>query len=155
MRSTEIINELGNRPYPYTAWTSPTGESFIAKSPDLKLQLSITVDQFSRAEISFEVNERYQITPSDKPYAILATVKEILAKELPKLIDNYKKLHNKKITTVEFEADIYEESRVKLYNRIVPVITKILGGWPAETRNSIRGVKIYTWKNPAWFGSPT
>jgi hypothetical protein len=145
MNVKEIITELGNAPYS-SAVTYADSKNVEIVSHDLGLAVNLTVNNFNNVEIEFTVNGKLSIAPNKNPYAVLSTVYDILSKELVKFIDNYQKIERNRIYVVQFYA--VESSRIKLYDRCVPIISKILGpDWKFKSSYQLNKSKQYRWEN--------
>jgi hypothetical protein len=145
MNAKEIITELGNAPHA-SAVTYADPEHMEIVSTDLGLAVHLTVNSFKNVEIEFTVNGKRSIVPNENPYAILSTVKSILSNELIKFIQNYQKAERRRIYVVQFFA--VEPSRAKLYDRCVPIISKILGpDWNFKSNYQLDKSKQYRWEN--------
>ena len=140
MRLAELLLELGNSSYSYDISYSDSRHMQI-DAADGRLVVNLMVDNNNELTIDFAVNGKYSVTGTGDAIRIFSTVKHILETELCEMI-------TPKIHTVGFAADKSEPSRVRLYNRIIPVITKILGHqWiNVDDNNDDNSLYFYTWK---------
>lgn len=128
MRLSEIllenkITEVFDSPHPYSISYSDD-EAVEILCPDLDLAVYLTRGLGESLEedtvfIEFAVNGKYELTGTGNAIAIFSTVIDILKTNLTKFIKDSK--------IVEFGADLSEPSRVRLYRRIAPKISSILG----------------------------
>ena len=152
MRADEsMITELGNAPMPYEPMALRMGrKGFENKDLDLRVFLNMKGEYV--LTIEFFVGMRFDITKGGNAIKILSTVVSIIKNEVPKFL-----AEEPGIGMVRFTADQTEPSRIKLYNRAVPVITAILGsGWffkGAEPRATLAPTSsrsdndlLYQWK---------
>lgn len=142
----ELLKETGNNPAPFEL--IPTGDADYAEiaARDIGLSVQFTrvfdpTDSY-RVFIEFTVNGRMDRTGGGNAVKILSTVNAILIEYLHKFL-------KPKDLAVAFLADA-EPSRIKLYDRLVPTVGRILGNnWVySEDLDSIalgRGVKDYVW----------
>lgn len=135
MKLHELLLELGNQWYPF---------ELVAHEPEymeiVSQGLTVYLTGMPNTIIEFAVNGEYNLTGRGNAYRILATVVKILETYLPKMI-------TEETRTVFFGADKSEPSRVKLYQRAVPVIGRILGNdWEYQKdTNSGNSIQTFTW----------
>lgn len=141
MRSREFITELEfgkARSYDFDPTMSTSNAfTFIAKDPTIgKIEVVFTIYPTHVLEIEYTLNESYGLTRDRSgivnAMTILSTVKNIVTKELPSIIDKTPGL-----TTVKFTSSIDEPSRTRHYEKsVVPFISALLGPnweyWPSE-----------------------
>lgn len=144
MRLTEFLIETGNAPAPFHLVTGDD-EYWEIASPEIGLTVYLSLNHAYGGEtvfIEFAVNGKYDATgDSQNPLKIFSTVKAILAKYLPGFARGY--------DFVTFGAEKSEPSRIKLYNRAVPVISQILGPeWQfSQVDDGPGSIKQYLWKH--------
>lgn len=134
------LNELGNVYYPFKV-VNKSDDLLIIESSKGELILYMTKPSDDTILIEFSVGGRYDITGEGNALIIFSTVKKMLETELPNFIDSNVKF-------ITFSAEKIEPSRVKLYDKTVPVISKILGNsWKYEPKqDQDSSLKYYTWK---------
>lgn len=141
----QTLLELFNFSYPYTLTKTITDEQYIqkrysAKTPIGQLRVDISKN-INIIDFSFSINEYYHLTGkgNKEQFRILGTVSEIIKNHLPEFIDNDVKM-------IYFDADASESSRVSLYNKIAPKITKLLdSGWKFKIDNAYGNI-LYIWE---------
>ncbi len=138
MRAREILNELGNAPASFDV-VSNNENVYHAESKKLGLDLYLG-REISGIIIEFAVHGRYDLANTGNAIKVFSTVKDMLVHGLSEYLqptDEY----------VKFGADLAEPSRVKLYSRMVPVISGILGSeWKYVERKPAGGIHIYVWE---------
>jgi len=139
MKLQELLTETGDNTVPFHIAKSGPDECRI-DAPDIGLMTFLTRIG-GQVFIDFSVGGRQDKTGSGNAFQIFATVGAILDKCLDRFI-------NDQDIMVTFGADKLEPSRVKLYNRLAPRVTKILGpSWRFTHGNERPGfpVKNYMW----------
>ncbi len=117
MRSKEFLIELGNNPYEYTL-SEPNVFTAYTKVGTLFVSL---YEFFDAIYIAFDLDGELELTKLGDQWRILSTVKNIISKELPKLL-------KPNVISIKFTGTNDEESRISLYNtKVVPFIKSILG----------------------------
>jgi hypothetical protein len=145
MKLLEFLTETGNQPAPfeledegYGVWGIRSGELglwvYLTRVPDENRKANNMV------VIEFSVHGRLVKTGEGNAVKILSTVNAILEKYLHSFL-------NINDQRVSFGADRKEPSRIKLYNRCIPEISRILGkGWQYTGEDeSGTSVKRYDW----------
>jgi KTSC domain len=142
MRAAEILLELGNSPVEYEV-TERTPDIYVVESPEigLKLFFSRVIEKgMDDVQIEFSVHGRYDLAKSGNAIKVFTTVKNIFETELLNFIQHTDEL-------IEFAAERKEPSRVSLYLRMVPMISKILGPqWEFIDEDMGHSIRIYRWK---------
>lgn len=145
MKALELLNELGNSFVAFdVTYCDDEFCEIIAESIGLVVYLSRGLSSRLKNEnvfIEFAVHGMYNITGTGNSIKIFSTVKKILETTLTKFIktsDNF----------VEFGAEKKEPSRIKLYDRIAPIVGNILGNnWNYVSDNSYgNSLKVYRWE---------
>lgn len=143
MKASELLTELGDKPAAYQV-TFSNNNAVVIESPDLGLRVEFEIGKFYDLWIIFSVNNYTGIQPSRHAVAILSTVQDIISKNLKSIVNDLRQ--TSPIWTVNFDAD--EPSRRKLYDRVVPLISRLLGEeWKFSGKNTLYGSKKYTWTN--------
>lgn len=143
MKLSELLLELGNDWYPFEV-TGETDEYLeVSTGNGLVVYFSQGLGDSGKVDllfIEFAVNGDYHITGKGNAITVLSTVKKIIETYLPKMV-------TRSIRFVQFAADKSEPSRIKLYQRAVPIITRILGyGWePVDMQNSESSLHTFVW----------
>lgn len=142
MRLLELLVETGNNPAPFHL-VNPDDEVWEIRSPDIHLNLYILRTQngrkFDQVVIEFTVGGNYNKTGTGNAVKIFSTVHAMLKKYLPAYIE-------RSDNVVTFGAEKSEPSRVKLYNRVAPEISKILGpNWEYGAVDDKGSLKRYVW----------
>lgn len=148
MRIQELLLELADKPAPYQADYCEDDACEI-NAPSIGLSLYLTrgsSDQlYETVIIEFSVNGKYNLTGEGgqrKAIQVLSTVENILAKYLRSFL---KPLD----THVTFSAEKAEPSRVSLYRKAVPRITRILKtidyNWEFVPTTSSGSLEYFTW----------
>lgn len=143
----ELLTETGNNPAPFAY--IPTGDSDYAEiaARDIGLSVHFTrvfdTTETYRVYIEFSVNGRMDVTGGGNAVKILSTVNAILIEYLHKFL-------RPKDSSVSFLADRIERSRIKLYDRLVPTVSRILGSnwvYSEDLDGGLLGspVKDYAW----------
>ena len=141
MRAKEFLTELGSAPLPYTSQRSLSTMKF--RNPELDLNVYFFF-YGPRLDIEFSVGGMRSMTGGGNAIQILSTVKNILQKELPSNLRG--------ITRIEFFAEKDEPSRIKLYDRAVPILANILGpNWGFSNSDENEDdyddeIKTYRWE---------
>lgn len=142
MRAAELLLELGDAPVEYKV-TEKTPDICVVEAPDigLKLFMSRVIEKgMDDVQIEFSVHGRYDLAKSGNAIKVFTTVKSIFETTLIDFIAPTDEL-------VEFAADRVEPSRVSLYRRMVPEISKILGPtWEFVDEDMGHSIRIYRWK---------
>ena len=143
--NNQTLLELFDFSYPYTLSKTVTDDQYIQKQYIAKTPVGVLKVDISKninvIDFSFSINNRYDITGTGngEQFRILGTVSEIIKNHLNELIDD-------DVRMIYFDADSAEESRIKLYKRIAPKITKLLGsGWKFKIDN-VDGAVLYMWE---------
>lgn len=141
----QTLLELFNFSYPYTLSKTVIDDGYIQKQYIAKTPIGVLKVDISKninvVDFSFSINNRYDITRegNGEQFRILGTVSEIIKNHLVELIDDDVKM-------IYFDADSAESSRIKLYKRIAPKITKLLGSeWKFKIDN-VDGAILYVWE---------
>jgi KTSC domain len=145
MRVTELLLELGNAPADYHV-TDNNPEYRTVVCEELGLEFTIS-RQFEKAYvysvfIEFSVHGKYNLTGSGNEIKILSTVRDMFETSLHYFLKPTDQI-------IEFASEKGEESRVSLYTRFVPIISKILGpGWKysGDQYNPDGGLRIFKWE---------
>lgn len=145
MKALELLNELGNSTVEFDV-THCDDEYCEIIAESIGLVVYLTRGLSSRIEnenvfIEFAVHGMYNITGTGNSIKVFSTVKQILESTLNKFIkksDNF----------VEFGAEKQEPSRIKLYDRLAPIVGNILGNnWKYVSDNSYgNSLKVYRWE---------
>lgn len=153
MKASEIITEIGDS---YFKWTAQGKDYVFKNSKGIKYEVRFD----SRRRIGKDSKEQSELsivfvmlpkksgqhaagwkTGVGDEFKTFATVKQIVQHHLGKI-----NLAN--LDMVYFQAMATEPSRVKLYNRFVPEVLKILGpGWEYESEDATANLKTYRFKN--------
>lgn len=158
MRYSEIVNEIRSNPniaYYDEQDYSPNHDDYYddiifpeygtrirdsqGKSHHLRIMFQY---EYGALEISFSVDGQYRLTKLDSTAAmrVFSAVQYVVSKHLPELIEKYE------FSSVYFAGDD-EGGRIKLYDRFIPYVSKILG--PHFRFENTRGRdargKIYRW----------
>lgn len=142
MRSYEFLTELGNKVYPYT---QTNNNEFTANLPDDRILrvmfYSVNIEWGSAIEISFSIDNSFEVTKKGDQFRIFSTVLKIIQNHLHAQIDPDDQY-------VLFSAEKSAIGRVILYsNRAVPLISEILGpDWEFETPKRDGDEIIFIWK---------
>lgn len=131
MKVTEILTELGNKPYPFKLDPDSDKTSKWVTSKDGKISLFMQGKEVYGQQhgwiidISFRVNGEIKQTGGGDQFRIFATVAQMIQKRLPPMINQLDPM------AVFFHASNEEQSRVGLYDRrAVDFFNKLLGpGW--------------------------
>ena len=138
MKIQQLITELGTFSYPFRVEHQDRENMIITSdSAALKLYFSRYRDQ---VEIEFSVGKRFLMTGQGNAFRILSTVLNMLEAHLGDFIQEQDSI-------VLFGSEKSEPSRVSLYTRAVPMISRILGrDWQyIDTDDSRSGLKTFKW----------
>jgi len=141
VRAAEILVELGNAPASFEVEVNDYsyGSVYHSESKELGLDLYLS-REISGIIIEFAVHGRYDISKTGNAIKVFSTVKDMLIRALNDFLepeDEY----------IKFSADSSEPSRVKLYWRMVPEISEILGPeWKYVKRTPAGGIHLYVWE---------
>ena len=143
--NNQTLTELFNFSYPYKLAKTVTDnqyiqKQYIASTPIGQLKVDISKN-INVIDFSFSINDQYNLTGEGKgeQFRILGTVSEIIKNHLLELIDDDVKM-------IYFDADSAESSRISLYKRIAPKITKLLGSnWKFKI-DDVYGNILYIWE---------
>lgn len=142
MRANEFLVEWGDKPDEYTE-VDKTGNSQIFKVDGLDLRVEFFATKEPKNVIStsigFDVKDMYHLTGKGNAVKILSTVSKIIKDNLSDFVTRT----NSNI--IECSADSKEPSRVKLYDRIEPLISKYLGSTWHFTTDADSFMKMYKW----------
>lgn len=143
MRANEFLVEWGDQPVEYTEVYN-SGNSQIFNAPALELSVEFFATKLAKniigTSIGFDVKDMYHLTGKGNAVKILSTVSQIIKDNLPGFVTRTKS------TDLVFTADVTEPSRIKLYDRIVPMITKCLGSSWHYIDEGSNGFKKKTYK---------
>ena len=147
MHIFEIINELADRPETF-ALVSQDDDVWEISADSLGLYLYLTrglgpKSKNDQVYIEFAVNGRYDLTKGGNAIKVLSTVIAMIKSYLPKFV-------NKQDNYISFGADKAEPSRVSLYKRAVPIISRILStmdyNWKYQNAGTSSGsLETYSW----------
>ena len=146
MKVTEILTELGNKPYPFKLDPDSDKTNKVITSKDGKISLYLEGKHVYGPnsgwiiDISFRVNGEIKQSGQGDQFRIFSTVAQMLQKRLPPMINQLDPM------AVFFHASNDEQSRVGLYDKYaVRFFNTMLGsGW---TFNRTVGPKdtLYQW----------
>ena len=136
MKIEDILLELGNTWYNYHV-TSKNEDYVEVRAEEAGLTVYLA-ENFGYVSIEFSINGRLDLTGGGDAFKILSTVKRILTEHLPDFAHHSNE--------VAFFASNNEPSRIKLYQRIVPVISGILGNGWTHQQSQVGNHEEFTWK---------
>ena len=148
----DIINEIGNNPYPvkvksldkyYQVWETPD------KNLRIVLSYRTPKNQPTVLETNFYTgtDQTTELTGTGDQFRILATVAQVYSDNIPKMIKEFQP------QTFRFIAKSSDKGRIKLYtNRGVKLISQILGSqWKFDGVQNIQiegnPYQLYLWVN--------
>jgi hypothetical protein len=147
MHIFELLNELADSPERFEL-VSQDDDVWEVSADSLGLYLYFTRglgpdSKHDQVYIEFAVNGRYDLTKGGNAIKVLSTVIAMIKSYLPKFVkkqDNY----------ISFGADKAEPSRVSLYKRAVPILSRILStmdyNWKYQNAGPSSGsLETYTW----------
>ena len=144
MRARDFITELGDAPYNYKLDkdASDPGSEWYFHAPTSVGGLMVMFNyHLGQLSIEFTLDGEYEQSNKGDQFKILSTVYNIIKRELPKIVANTD------IDSVIFTANAENAARVKLYRRIAPQISKILGPeWKFEERSNFAMTIAFIWR---------
>lgn len=140
MKLNELLLELGNAPYTDIEVRDKDYDYMEIAAKNGKIIVYLSKIEDGRLFIEFYVDSKRNLTGTGDSFRTFSTVYEILKHHLRKFM-------GPDTTMVSFGADKAEPSRVKLYDRMVPYMSKLLGqNWEFKsTPYSANSIKDYSW----------
>lgn len=142
--SKEIITELGNASYPYTQLRDRIYQATTQEGK--RIQVVFQLDSKPRVgfgvNLEFTVDDQFETSGRGDAFKIMATVMAVIKNELPKYIES------DDVRFIEFLAKTSEPSRVAVYNRAIPIISRVaqsVGEWKFSKRKNDTWV-IFHWR---------
>jgi len=141
--STSPLNEVFDAPSPYTIISdSPRSKDWSFHSSELNLTLDLYVAAVNLLMIEFTVNNTMATTGRGNAFKVFATVVKILEDQLNRFITT----SDHDIRMVGFTALAMDRGRVKLFDRLAPRVSAMLGSDWEFSRIDNSMTFYYIWK---------